>query len=298
MRTSLFLALALALATADAAADEPRAAGPAAPGTAGGTASAGAGEATTVTAAEKPTRFYFRGGVVRVEPLEVSQELELTDVDGPASLAVTEGPIDGSGSSVDGVTIPGLIVGWVTPWMDGKLSIEAVLGLPFTIEFRATGTLANESLAPEALGIPTGVPPLGTEIGKAKVAPPVLTGVYRPDRRFGPVQPYFGAGLGLLLTVDSEVTNPVLTEVSKPDLVIPPAPGLVFQGGLETRLWRRFYASADLKFIALMVARARVEGAAIRAPELPIFDTVEVGTAKMNVWVNPLIFQLSLGVDL
>ena len=28
-----------------------------------------------------------------------------------------------------------------------------------------------------------------------------------------------------------------------------------------------------------------------------VFDTVEVGTAKMNVWVNPLIIQAGVGTD-
>jgi hypothetical protein len=30
---------------------------------------------------------------------------------------------------------------------------------------------------------------------------------------------------------------------------------------------------------------------------LPLFETVEVGTAKMSVWVNPLVVQLGVGAD-
>jgi hypothetical protein len=30
---------------------------------------------------------------------------------------------------------------------------------------------------------------------------------------------------------------------------------------------------------------------------LPLFDNVEVGTAKMNIWVNPFIVQGGVGVD-
>ena len=46
-----------------------------------------------------------------------------------------------------------------------------------------------------------------------------------------------------------------------------------------------------------MLARASVKHVQVRTPELPLFDTVEVGTAKMSVWVNPLIIQAGLGAD-
>lgn len=248
-------------------------------------------------AEERNTRFYFRAGVVRIIPLEVADELALDDVEGPASLAVSDGPIAGSGAQVDSSTIPGVIIGYVTPWWNGRLSFEAVLGPPFEIEFRATGTLADESLAPEALGIPTGVPALGTEIGKTKAAPPTVTAVYRFAKMLGPVQPYAGTGLALLLAFDSKVTNRLLTEAGDPDFSVAPAPGLVLQGGLETRLWKSVWATLDIKFIAFMLARARVENIVMRAPGLPLFEEVEVGQAKMNVWINPLVIQLGVGMD-
>jgi hypothetical protein len=52
-----------------------------------------------------------------------------------------------------------------------------------------------------------------------------------------------------------------------------------------------------VKFIAGMLARARVEHIQVQTPELPLFDTVEVGTAKMSMWVNPLIIQAGIGTD-
>ena len=74
-------------------------------------------------------------------------------------------------------------------------------------------------------------------------------------------------------------------------------PGLVLQGGLDVQLWRRVYARLDVKFIALMMARAEVHHIQVQTPGLPLFDTVEVGTAKMSVWVNPLIVQAGVGYD-
>ncbi len=241
-------------------------------------------------------RFYVRGGVAHIAPLSTSRPMELADVDGAASLAVQNGPIEGSGSTVSSATIPAITIGYKLPFGGDHLSLETVLGLPFTVKFRATGTLANESIAPMALGIPTGVGPLGPELGEAKAAPPQITLVYNimPHAK---VQPFVGAGVAVLFAYDAKVTNPMLTEISQPEMSIAPAPGLVLQGGLEAKIYKGLYARLDVKFIAFMLARAEVRHIQVRTPELPLFDTVEVGTAKMSVWVNPLIIQGGLGVD-
>lgn len=237
-------------------------------------------------------KLYVRAGIAHVTPLSQSRELELADIDGPASLAVQNGPIVGSGSTISSATIPAITVGYR---LRERLSLETVLGVPFTVKFKATGTLRDMSIAPTALGIPTGVPALGEELGEAKAAPPMATLVY--DLRRGRVRPFVGAGLAILFGFNGKVTNPVLTEVAPVDLKISPAPGIVVQGGIEARLHQRVYARLDLKFIGGMLARARAEHVQVRAPDLPLFDTVEVGTAKMSVWVNPLILQLGLGTD-
>ncbi|MDQ3366684.1 MAG: hypothetical protein M3680_14765 [Myxococcota bacterium] len=257
-----------------------------------------ADEAAPVAAAParaQRRKLYLRAGFAHVQPLAMSRELELADVDGAASLAVQNGPIVGSGATVSAATIPALSIGYRLPYLGGRLAIETVLGVPFTVKFQATGTLANESIAPMALGIPTGVPALGSELGEAKAAPPLVTAVY--TLREGRAQPYVGAGLAVLFAFDAKVTNPMLTEVAQPDFEVAPAPGLVLQGGVDVQVWKRVYARLDVKFIAFMMARAEVKHIQVRTPELPLFDTVEVGTAKMSVWVNPLIIQAGLGTD-
>ncbi|MBC7978267.1 MAG: OmpW family protein [Myxococcales bacterium] len=240
-------------------------------------------------------RFYFRAGAATVAPITSSQELELADVDGPASLAVQNGPIAGSGATVDSATIPAAILGYVLPTASRRWSIETVLGVPFTVRFKATGTLATTSIAPTALGIPTGVGPLGSELGEAKAVPPVITLVYQLTE--GLVRPYVGAGVSVLFAYDAHVTNPMLTAVGEPEMTIAPAPGVVFQSGLDIRVWKKVYARLDVKFIAFMKARAEVRHIQVETPGLPLFDNVEVGTAKMNIWVNPLIVQGGVGVD-
>jgi outer membrane protein W len=249
-----------------------------------------------LASAEPRKRFYFRAGLARVAPLERSNEMELADVDGAASLAIENGPIAGSGASISSATAFAATIGWNTPWLNHRLALETILGLPFTVKFQATGTLANESLAPTALGIPTGVMPLGPELGEAKGLPVVVTGVY--DLTVGQrIRPYVGAGAAVLFATGEKVTNPTLTAISQPQMTVSPAPGIVFQGGIDARIASRIYARIDVKFIALMYARARVEHVQVATPDLPLFETVEVGTAKMSMWVNPLIIQAGIGTD-
>jgi len=242
-------------------------------------------------------RLYLRGGVARLTPLEMSRPMELADVDGPASLAVQNGPIEGSGATVSSATILGLIVGYTLPWKEDRISIETIIGPPFKVKFQATGTLANESIAPMALGLPTGVGPLGPELGEATAVPPVVTMIYSFGEREARVHPYAGGGVSVMFSTDAHVTNPMLTAVAEPEMKIAPAPGLVLQGGIDAKITNRVYARLDVKFIAGMLARARVEHIQVQTPELPVFDTVEVGTAKMSMWVNPLIVQLGVGTD-
>jgi outer membrane protein W len=242
-----------------------------------------------------PRWLYFRAGGALVAPMTSSRELQLADVNGPASLAVQNGPIAGSGATVDSATIPAIIVGYTLPTRGRRWSLETVLGTPFTVKFEATGTLANMSIAPTALGIPTGIGPLGRELGEAKAVPPILTAVYQLTGD-GALRPYLGAGASVLFTYDAHVTNPTLTAVHQPTMTISPAPGLVLQGGLDARLWRSVYARIDVKFIA-MKTHAEVHDIEVKTPGLPLFDTVEVGTAKLDLWVNPLIVQAGIGAD-
>lgn len=256
-----------------------------------------AGRAQPIPPAEPDERrtLYVRAGGAIVAPITSSSELELVGVDGPASLAVQNGPIPGSGATVDSATIPAITVGYVLPTASRRWSVETILGLPFTVEFKATGTLASMSIAPTALGIPTGVGPLGPELGEAEAVPVVASAVYRPIDR-GVVLPYLGAGASVLFATGAKVTNPMLTAVREPDMEISPAPGLVLQAGIEAQLWDRVYARLDVKFI-LVRAHAEVRNIAVETPGLPLFEQVEVGTAALDVWINPLIVQAGIGAD-
>jgi outer membrane protein W len=243
------------------------------------------------------SRLYFRAGILHMQPYSKSEEVVLGGVDGAASLAVMDGPIAGSGVSLDPMTKPAVIIGYTLPWWGERVSLETVLSTPLHVTFRATGTLRDMSIAPDALGIPTGVPALGSELGEAEAAPPLLTAVYRLTE-VGPLLPYAGAGVNVLLTYNARATNPVLTEVEEPRFRVDPGLGFVLQAGTDVRLWRRVHLRADVKYIAFMKAKATVDNIHVRTPNIPLFESAEVGSATMGLWVNPLIVQLGLGVDL
>lgn len=263
-----------------------------------------AGVGGAAQAQEEPTeprplvtyeRIYVRAGVLHVAMLSESDELVLSEVSGPASLAVSDGPIEGSGVELDSITIPALILGYVLPVADDRLALETVLGLPFRVTFRATGTLADQSLAPSALGIPTGVGPLGSTLGEAEAAPPIATAIYRVADA-GPVSLFLGTGVSVLVTYDARATNPILTAAGEPTFEVDPAPGWVLQAAIDVALWWHLRLRVDVKYIAFMRAQATVTNLAVQTPELPLFESANVGTATMDLWVNPLILTAGIGV--
>lgn len=241
--------------------------------------------------------FYFRAGYTLLAPDSSSTAISLSDVGGPADLAVDNGPIRGSGATVEAVDFPSAIVGWRLPWGDGNWAVETILALPLTVEFKTDGTLVNQSIAEYALGnIPTGVPPLGEEFGEAKVLPPVVTLVYR----FLPgssLRPYVGAGMAYMFSYDAEVTNPVLTAVSRPTLEIDPAFGFALQGGVEWNVHGNWWVNADVKFIGGLEAAATVKDIWVEVPDLPLYDVARVGNASVDVTVDPWVYHIGIGFD-
>ncbi len=240
---------------------------------------------------------FFRLGVLAITPLASSSAVSLENVSGPARLSVSDGPIAGSSVGMGSNVMPAASIGWTLPVLDHHLSIETVLAAPFTLKLYARGTLATKSLAPTAAGnLPTGVPALGDDLGEATVLPPVLTATWR----FGPFwrfKPYLGLGFSYLMVMDARITNPVLTEVATPKLEIPNQAGFVFQGGFDVHLWRWFFLTVDLKYIAGLDLTTRVTGVWVRLPKLPLYEAVQVGDNVVHVSVNPLVFQAGIGMS-
>jgi outer membrane protein W len=238
--------------------------------------------------------------------LASSDEVVLSNVRGPAALAVENGPIAGSGTSVSSVTLPALSAGYVVArWGERySLAIETVLAPPpVVIELKATGSLADMSLAETALGLPTGVPALGGELGRSEAVPPMVTAVFRPLAHLR-AQPYVGAGLSYLIITKTEITNPILTQVAQPRVEVSQGfdqLGFVIQTGVEAKVldWKdmEVLVNLDVKYIAHLTVTATVKDAYVRTPRLPLYEMAAVGDATASVHVNPLVFQAGVGVN-
>lgn len=240
------------------------------------------------------TRLYVRGGGLWLRPLPESKDVEMSNLDGPAELALPNGPIEGSGVSAGAVAMFAGTIGYRV-WRN--LSVEAVVARPFTMDLTMTGTLAEMSVAPYALGnVPTGVPAFGEKLGTTEVLPPIITGVWRFPVH-PRIRPYAGAGFSYVYAYDTKITNGVLTEVAEPKVSIDPDLAWVVQGGVDVQLWKRLYFTFDVKFVGGLDLVAKMEGLQLAVPNLPIYGTVDAGTGTAEVRVNPLVLQGGVGWD-
>lgn len=257
-------------------------------------ASANAGPAGGLYDRAIKDRLYLRGGFLYLRPMPDSDEVALTGLQGAAELALPNGPIPGSGVGAEPATILAGAIGYrVTP----RISLEAVLAVPFVMDLTFTGTLATDSVAPYALGnIPTGVPAFGATLGTTKVTPPIVTAVYRHP--LSPrLRPYAGLGLAYVMADDTHITNSVLTELTTPEVEIESDLAWVLQGGVDVQLWRRLYLTLDAKYVGGLDLVAEMRGLELAVPELPLYGTVSAGTGTAEVAVNPLVFQAGVGWD-
>lgn len=232
--------------------------------------------------------FYFRAGMLHEETNPGDADMKL-----PIATAMT-----GSGGVVmQESQIPfAMIVGYTLPVLDRRLALETILGFPTHATFQATGSLATDSLAPTFAGIPTGIPALGTDLGEATYATPILTAVYRV-RDLGPVTPLVGAGATVLYAYDQKITNPVLLEAGQPTLDISPAVGYVVQGGLEARLGYGVTARIDAKYVLGMTVDAKIEHISVIPKAIPGAGPIDVGTATVAQHVTPFVIQAGVGTD-
>lgn len=240
------------------------------------------------------TRLYLRGGGLWLKPMPSSDEVEMSNLEGPAELALPNGPIAGSGVGAGAKT---MVAGTIGYRVYDRISLEVVVALPFTLDLTMTGTLAEMSVAPYALGnVPTGVPAFGEKLGTTDVTPPILTAVYKYPLH-PRIRPYGGAGLSYVFTSNTKITNGVLTEVAEPDVDIAPDWAWVLQAGVDIKLWKRLYFTFDAKFIGGLDLVAEMKGLKLAVPNLPIYGAVDAGTGTAEVTVNPLVLQGGVGWD-
>jgi outer membrane protein len=261
-------------------------------------AGADAGAAHAETDPPAPDRgLYVRAGLLYVNLNTSSSEAVLSNVSGPASLSVDNGPIEGSHITLDDKLLPAVLVGYAIEVRGGEIAVETVLAAPVSFELEAGGTLADRSLAPMALGsIPTGIPALGTELGETKALPPIVTAVYRA-RHGKRVRPYLGAGVSYLFTYGSRITNRVLSDAGDPHLEIGNAWSWVGQAGVDLRIAGRVHVTLDAKYLTGYATSARLEGVQVATPALPLYGTVRVGDVSVEIDVQPVLLTAAAGLS-
>lgn len=246
-----------------------------------------------VTRSPVKREFYFRAGFAHVDARTKSSGMQLEPV-GITKLMPMAPP---QGEIVtDPSNVISAIIGFAPATFRGYLAFETLIGIPKSSKLKATGDLANMSLAPTALDlIPTGVPPLGEEIGEANAAPLMVTAVARTPELGGRVRLYAGGGPVVLL-VSARITNSVLTEVATPKIETTPAYGVVGQAGIDLKLWKSISARFDVKEMWLTPSETRISNIRVKTT-IPLLDSVEVGSAKSQVQAHPLVFQFGVGAS-
>lgn len=238
--------------------------------------------------------FYFVAGVAHIDSRVASGGLQL-DPEGLASLAAMPGPVQGSVESDPSTILAGMI-GFAPAALRGYVAFEALVGAPKTTKLRATGDLANKSLAPAALGfVPTGIPPLGSELGEVKATPPMVTAIFRLPA-LGPLRFYVGGGASVLFVRDAKITNSVLTQVATPRLEVTPAVGAVGQVGIDIHLFDRFSARLDIKELWFQPSQATISNIRVHTT-IPLLETVDVGSAKSVLQANPIVVHVGIGAS-
>jgi outer membrane protein W len=248
----------------------------------------------TAPRARAKREFYFRAGVAHVKPRTTSSGMVLEPV-GIAKLMPMEPPK--GGIVTDDSNVFTAILGFAPATFRGYLAFETLIGIPKSSKLKATGDLATKSLAPNALDlIPTGVPPLGEEIGEASAAPLMVTAVVRTPELGGRVRLYAGAGPSVLLVRSAKVTNKVLTEVATPRIETSPTVGVVAQIGVDVKLYKQLHARLDLKEMWYLPTETRISNIHVRTT-IPLLETVEVGSSRSQVQANPIVVQFGIGAS-
>jgi len=265
---------------------------------AAGLIASGLSQTAFAESADDGPLFYLNFGVTEIDLSSSSGEIELSELDFATSLALNEGPVDGSGIALTGDTQPTINIGYNFKKMPG-VSFETALGLPFVFDLTFTGTAASESFAPEVFGIlPTGIPALGTELGNYTVLPAVASVVYTAPE-FWRVRPHVGFGFTYILPVDSEVTNKVLTEVGKPKLDVPVAFGELLQVGFSARVASGVSLVADYKYVPSIEVISQLENIEVESnfSALPGIGNNKIGQGEVETVIDSSVFNIALKVE-
>ncbi|WP_084188343.1 OmpW/AlkL family protein [Salinisphaera hydrothermalis] len=247
---------------------------------------------------------YGRLGAMRFQYYGSSSNLHVDNATGLAAQAFGPGGSDlaHTGSSAGNLTTLGAVLGLYLPKTGHHLAVEVQLAPPLKLDFQTSGDAVDKSLAPTALNganggsIPTGVPPLGKNLGTFKALPPNFTIVYRPWTTTL-VQPYIGAGAMYLYTYDTDVNNKVLNAYGEPSLYLSKPVACVGQLGSDFKLPNNMFLNLDVKYVGCADVKSRVSNIKVNSPTLsPTFGAVDVGSVSSTNHFRAVLYSLSFGM--
>lgn len=247
---------------------------------------------------------YGRLGILRFQYYGSSSDLHVDNATGLAAQAFGPGGSDlaHTGSSAGNKTTLGGVIGLYLPKTNHHLAVEVLLAPPLKLDFQVSKNAVDHSLAPTALNgsnadaIPTGVPPLGRNIGTFKALPPNFTIVYRPwvDTM---IRPYIGVGAMYLYTYDTDVNNKVLNELGEPSLYLSKPVACVGQLGSDFNLPNNMFLNLDVKYVGCADVKSRLSNIKVNSPTLsPTFGAVDVGSVSSTNHFRAVLYQISFGM--
>ena len=249
---------------------------------------------------------YMRLGVGYLDYSGDSSNLRVEDAQGLAAQAFGPGQSDleGTGSSLGNKTFPSGTLGMFIPKTGRHLAFEVTLAAPIKLDFQVSGDAVYQSLAPDALQgngsgntIPTGVEPLGRNIGTLKTLPPNFSIVYRPWTDTT-IRPYIGAGAMYLYTYDTDVSNTVLNSANEPSLYLSKPVACTGKAGVDVFMTESVFLSAEARYIGCATVEAKLNNIQVKAPELSDqFGTIDVGTVSSENDFEAMLYQLSFGIQ-
>lgn len=246
---------------------------------------------------------YLKFGAAHLDFTGESSNLVVENAQGLAAQAFGPGrsSLYNTGSGIGDTTFPAGTIGIYVPWTGRHLATEVTIAAPISLDLVALDRAVNESLAPYVLGqpgsggIPTGVQPLGEDLGSVKAFPPNLTLVFRPwvDTM---IQPYIGIGAMYMYTYDLDIDNAVLNSVNEPTLYLSKPVACVGQVGVDVYLTEHIFLNADVKWIGCAKVTAKVNNVKVAAPNLGQFGAIDIGTVSTRVNLEATLYQLSIGI--
>lgn len=152
--------------------------------------------------------------------------------------------------------------------------------------YMATDTIGFELIASTTKHKISGTSGTTGSIGKLAstwVLPPTLTAQYHFNAK-GTMRPYLGAGVNYTIFWNEDASKGLENAVGRTKVHIKDSFGYALQAGVDIDINPKVFVNLDVKYIDID-AKARLR-------------TTAIGTQRVNVDLNPLVFGIGLGVKL